>query len=188
MEDNCIDSKIEKIGARRYVNAKEDWLIISEQISYLPNNYSTNWLRDYLAYHKGHGLLISDLSLVLYHDKKPCGIWPLNYVSGVDNPLRIVGESIVPPLFIPGLTVRVIKSMTKSCFNFIDEVLAGAEGKYWESTESFNNGIGISEWQHQSLSRGATSHFSHEVFVDLSLDMMEIKKSFRKRYKSLINS
>ena len=58
----------------------------------------------------------------------------------------------------------------------------------WESSESFNQSLGMSDWHIESMRRDATCQISHELYLDLRQDMVEIKKNIRKSYKSLITS
>jgi len=188
MKNNFIGEGVDQLGARKFCDAKDDWVSVSKRIPYLPNVYSVSWIRDYQAYHQGCGQSLSDLSLVLYHDNAPCGIWPLTIVSKVNNPLRMVADKIAPPLLVSDLNPRTIKSINKSCISFIENMVLSSGGNYWESAESFTDRSGISEWQNQALLTGAKSTLSYELYIDLSLNLDRLRQYFRKSYKSLINS
>jgi FemAB family protein len=77
--------------------------------------------------------------------------------------------------------------MNKLCFLFAKKIAIDNKQTRWKSAESFSGSLGLSEW-HWELSRnGAKTAIFHEGFIDLSLEMSEIKSRFRKSYKSLIN-
>ena len=58
----------------------------------------------------------------------------------------------------------------------------------WESAESFNDSIGLSEWHKESLESNAFCTLKYELYEDLRPSISDIKHNFRRSYKSLINS
>lgn len=164
------------------------WRQASDAAAYLPVAYSDAMIDYQLAYFRGAGQSIQDLSLVLFHDRRPCGIWPLSLREGTEEPIGSNGAPILPPLFVRGLPRKAEKALTKACLMFLDSALGLLGGRGWSSVESFRDRADISEWQDQALQRGAAARLQHDLYVDLSLPIAEIKASFRKSYKSLITS
>lgn len=190
MTDTAVDGLLAAAGikaSRRSENAAA-WRQASAAVPYLPVAYSESMIDYQLAYFRGAGQSIRDLSLALFHDRQPCGIWPLCLREGTDEPVGSNGASILPPLFVRGLPQKSEKALTKACLRFLGTALASLQGRRWSSVESFLDRPGISAWQDQALQQGATAQLRHDLFADLSPSFAEIKSSFRKSYKSLITS
>jgi len=161
------------------------------QLKFIPVAYSQAEIDFQLSYLLGNGECCQDISLILYHDNRPCGVWPLCYKSDKSrsmlNSFFHYGQFMLPPLFVSGLPDKSKKSMTKKCLNLIDELCKSLRIKKLESVESFIGELGLSHWHNQSLSLGANASLNYELFIDLNLSLQNIKAKFRKSYKSLIN-
>ena len=74
-----IEQLLAKAGliALRRQDAVSEWRNVSAMVDYLPVAYSEAMIDYQLAYCRGIGWIVQDISLVLYHDNRPCGIWPL---------------------------------------------------------------------------------------------------------------
>ncbi len=158
---------------------------------YIPVTYSSASIDYQLAYQRGHGGQWWDISLILYHDSRPCGVWPLSFSVKTGNAsVTSHGFPVLPPLFVKGLADKSRKTLVKGCLNLLEELCRAGKIASWESAESFTgpSELGLSEWHHQSMRRGAKGLLRHELFVDLSLEIEAIKACFRKSYKALITS
>jgi FemAB family protein len=166
------------------------WDEILAKLDLIPVAYSQSEIDFQLAYLRGNGLCCQDISLILYHDNRPCGVWPLCYVTdegrSMLNSYFEYGQYILPPLFVVSLADKTKKAMTKKCLNLVDKLCKSLHIKSWKSAESFIGEQSLSDWYEQSLRKNVTASLKYEVFVDLSLDMVKIKAKFRKSYKSLI--
>lgn len=160
------------------------------RLSFVPVAYSQSELNYQLAYLRGGGVECQDISLILYHDSRPCGIWPLCYVfhngQAVLGSYADYGQLMLPPLFVSGLPDKTKKSITKKCLDFVEVMCRSLHIAQWKSAESYIGEMSLSDWYEQALQRGALASLRHELFVDLTLDMANIKAKFRKSYKSLI--
>jgi len=170
---------------------RAQWDATLEQMPYIPVTY-TNARIDYqLAYQQGHGGDWWDLSLVLIHDLRPCGVWPLTFSIKDGTPaMTSYGGPVLPPLFVDGLLEKTRKTLVKGCLDLIESLCrAGGVLKY-ESGESFQGAsrAGVSDWHDQSMRLGACALLRHEMFVDLSMSLQDLKSRFRKSYKSLVTS
>lgn len=192
MIDEILSSGLVAVGIRsdfRQANSA-GWDETLARLNFAPVAYSQTELDYQLAYQRGGGAECKDISLILYHDNRPCGIWPLCYAlhngqAAFSNYLNS-GQLILPPLFVAGLADKTKKSMTKKCLDLVEVMCKNLQIEKWQSDESYIEELGLSDWYEQSLQRGASASLGHEIFVDLLPDMANIKAKFRKSYKSLI--
>lgn len=164
------------------------WRAVSGRVNYLPVTYSEASIDYEIAYWRGKGLGAFDVSLVLFHDNRPFGIWPLSITSGDEAALGSSGSALLPPIFDRHLAQKSIKHLTGGCLDMADEFCRANSISDWKSRESFSGEIGLSQWHEQSLQRGAIATLGHDMFVDVSPDMAAIKSALRKSYKALITS
>lgn len=166
------------------------WGEVAGRLAYLPVDYSPAMIDYQLAYWSGNGLPTHDISLVLMHDNRPCGIWPLSVTGDPEGNWRIgsSGGPVMPPLFVSGLARKSTKSVTARCLVFLDNIAAQIGQDSIEIVEAYVGGAGLSEWHDCLMQSGGRAELRHDLFLDLSLSMAEIKSTFRKSYKALITS
>lgn len=166
------------------------WCEVAGRLGYLPVDYSSAMIDYQLAYWSGNGLPTLDISLVLMHDSRPCGIWPLSATCGSEGNWRIgsSGGPVMPPLFVSGLARKSIKSVTLGCLAFLDSICTQTGQASIEIVEAYVGAEGLSEWHDRLMQSGARAELRHDLFLDLSPSMAEIKSTFRKSYKALITS
>lgn len=143
------------------------------------------------AYMKSSGENVADISMVLIHAQKPCAIWPLTLAMNECGKLGSQGSPLLPPLFINSLSAKTIKKITTNALRFVVNVQQLLSQELIESREYISPhalNTGISEWHQQWMSIGATVSVKHDLFIDLTLSMDEIRSSFRKSYRPLISS
>ena len=173
----------------RSVN-EASWREVAGRVRYLPVDYSSAMIDYQLAYWSGNGLPTLDISLVLMHDGRPCGIWPLSASCGLEGKWRLgsSGGPVVPPLFATGLARKSIKSMTAGCLAFLERIGRQTAQASMEIVEAYVGSDGLSEWHGLLMQNGARAELRHDLFLDLSPSMADIKSTFRKSYKALITS
>ncbi len=166
------------------------WRDVAGRLPYLPVDYSLAMIDYQLAYWSGNGLPTLDISLVLMHDNRPCGIWPLSVTCDPEGSWRIgsSGGPVMPPLFVSDLALKSNKSVTVGCLVFLDNIAAQFGQASIEIVEAYAGGDGLSEWHDRLMQSGGRAELRHDLFLDLSLSMAEIKSTFRKSYKALITS
>jgi FemAB family protein len=167
------------------------WDETLEALTHIPVSYSHAGIDYQLAYQRGNGGDWWDISIILHHDMRPCGVWPLSFsIKGSDVEITSQGLPVVPPLFVKELTNKARKNLVKGCLNLLREFCRACEVSKCEFAESFSgqSELGLSEWHIQCMSAGASINLRHELFVDLSLELAEIKARFRRSYKSLVVS
>lgn len=167
-----------------------EWEGTAARAAYLPVDYSSAMMDYQLCYWNGNAKPTSDLSLVLHHDNRPCALWPLSVSHGEEGELRIgsSGGALRPPLFIAELAAKTVKSMTTKSLAALNRFCLDNGISGWESAESFIDASGLSDWHDKAMQQGGTATLRHELFIDLTRSMAEIKAGFRKSYKALITS
>jgi FemAB family protein len=175
--------------------AREDnhlaWDQTLEALAHIPVAYSSAAIDYQLAYHRGHGGDWWDISLILHHDRRPCGVWPLSFsVKECVGSISSHGLPVLPPLFVKGFPNKSRKKLVKACLDLLKQLCDACEVSKCECAESFagQSELGLSEWHSQSMSAGSRVNLRHELFVDLSLELTDIKACIRRSYKSLIIS
>ena len=167
----------------------EAWEVLSGQFPYLPVAYSNSSIDYQWAYQRGHGGNWQDLSIVVHWDNHPIGIWPLSFsIKEGRGLLSSHGLPVHPPLLVAGCAASVRKRVTNICLQIADEIAISAGISSWESVEPFTDSYGLGNWHKASMASGATCKITHDLFIHLALSMEEIKRGFRKSYKSLVTS
>lgn len=177
------------VGSSLRSLSQEGWDETCLRLNYFPVAYSSSMIDYQLEYFKGQGCATVDVSLLLRSNDQPCGIWPLSIrlEKNGDCCIGSNGSAILPPLFVSSAPLKTMKSITSACFETIDTICRNFGQVKFESLDSFVDSISLSEWHHQLMSKGATVTVSHDLFVDLTPSIEEIKSRFRRRYKSLIS-
>lgn len=177
------------LSVSRRIDRKDLWEETFGRLSYKPVVYSNSSLDYQFAYQSGHGGDWQDISLVLYWDNKPVALWPLSYsFKDGQSKLTSQGLPVFPPVFVADCPAISRKRIIKSCLDLANAISAEAEMGSWVSGESFDESLGMSDWHIESMMRDASCQLRHELYLDLRPDLAEIKRNFRKSYKSLIVS
>ena len=167
------------------------WEQVWKGLAYQPVSCSGSMIEYQLGYLEGAGWSVEDASLVLLHDRRPCGIWPLTLGGAGEARISSNGGAVVKPLFLPGLSPRTVKRLITSCLEFIRataETLGQDNLECLDAEPPHMSSHGISEWHHQWLLAGMEASVGYDLYTDLSLDEAEIRSAFRKSYRPLISS
>ena len=171
---------------------KEDWNIIVERANNVPIAYAWHFVDYNSVYFQSFSESSMDISLILYHDNKPCAVWPLVFDASNKEPLKTVnnqyGGIVVPPLFVSNFRKKSQRKVIKSCFKFLNNVLAESFGECWRTNEVSTNGY-VSQWHQIVLENGGVlDKVNYEMYVDLSLSIDEIRSCIRKSFRPLVSS
>ena len=129
------------------------------------------------------------MSLIILVNSKPTALWPISVALKEGQAiLGSHGLPVLPPLFIAGCQPAYHKRITKSCLSLAEAIAKTHGHEFWESAESFGDLIGLSDWHTEAMTCGAICTIQHELFLDLRPEMVEIKRNFRKSYRSLITA
>ncbi len=167
------------------------WDDVLRSLDFIPVSYSNLLIDYYLSYQRGLGGEWLDISLILHHNNKTCGVWPLSLSLKHDEFLiSSHGVPIIPPLLTNDLASKFKKKIIKNCQMLLVKICQLKNILSWESSETFSGDrrLGFSQWHLQAMAQGAKTELQHNMYVDLSLEMSHIKSYFRKSYKSLISS
>ncbi len=177
------------ILAKFRIEHKDLWDSCFELIPYVPVLYTNSSIDYQMAYQQGIGGDWQDCSLILFWDLKPAAIWPLS-ISTKDSKTEVTthGFPILPPLFTQGLSIKTVKTLSRQCLLVVETLSRQAAQDSWRSSQSFRNLLGLSEWHTIAMACGAIPTLQHELYLDLSPEMTNIKSGIRDSFRSLITA
>lgn len=188
---DTLTTLLDAAGLRAVLRAAEPglWTETSLRLPYLPVSFSAAMIDYQLAYWSGNGVPIEDLSLILLHDNRPCGLWPLSVSRLAEEPfLGASGLVLSPPLFVAHLPARSVKTLSAQCLEVARQLAKTLQLSCWQSGESFTDQKGLGEWHDRALRQGGRASLQHELYADLAPDLAAIKSTFRKSFKALVTS
>ena len=142
----------------------------------------------FIEYEQGNGRRCDDYSLVVLVNEKPVAIWPLS-IKTCDQYrfLASPGGPVSCPLFLSTTSDKLKEKIAKSCYKIcLDFAKILGQEEFTSVCFDFNSSA-LSTWQIYAMQLGASCSIKHEALIDLSLPIENIRSSFRKSYKSLIN-
>ena len=165
------------------------WDEVLQELPFIPVYY-TNASIDYqLEYQQGQGGEWHDISLIIANEGVPIALWPLSYsMSNGLSQLTSHGLGVLPPIFMEECSFRSRKKITIQCLEFANRLAEKLLVGPWSSVEYCNDEIGLSPWHLASMKRGGLCRMQHALYVDLRMNMVDIKSRFRERYRSLITA
>jgi FemAB family protein len=177
------------LNASSMTEHPDDWDRVLIETNYAPVSYTLDMVLYQLSYVNHQITKTIDLSMVIYHENRPVAVWPLHLLRLKSSlELRSNEGHVLPPLFISGLGERIFKVLMARIFELIWKLCKEFNIQTYHGAESFCGHYGASPWHCQLMQYGAQVKISHELYVDLSQGISEIKANFRKSYKSLLNS
>lgn len=171
---------------------KEDWNRVIKQSKFVPTVYAWDFLNYNSAYFQSFSESSSDISLIIYHDKIPCAVWPIAFDPSDKEPLKTVnklyGGIVVPPIFIDNFQKKSQRVIVKSCIRFLNNMLKLSHGDCWRTNELSIEGS-MGQWHQIALEMGAIlDRVNYDMYMDLSMSINEIRSSIRKSFRPLISS
>lgn len=161
------------------------WQKICQSSAYVTMGYLNNTIDYHLSYLSSVCDAVIDLSIIIYQDNQAVALWPLNlnYQNGQWQ-LLSNSAAIVPPLTIDTLTNKQVKRLYLQCVNFLQA--CGQQLSILPITSSFNP-INNALWVKSLTPFICNASYQQLLFIDLTKPLSEIKNSFRKSYKPLVN-
>lgn len=161
-------------------------------VSEVPTHYLEHLVRYQSVVFKSASETLIEISLVLYNDKRVCGVWPLFFDFNKKEPIKSINDQyggiVVPPLFIENFPKKSERRIIKACIRFLDSLLIKSQGDIWRSSE-LGAKVNVSQWHQLCLENGAVlDKVSYELYVDLSLSINQIRSFIRKSYRPLVSS
>jgi FemAB family protein len=169
----------------------EGWEQVWHSLPYQSVAYSISMIDYQRSYFRDAGWILDDASLVLRTDGRPCAIWPLTLGGPNGSPqITSAGAAVMAPVFTPGLSPRVVKKICTRAIAFL-RLLCAKQGLADPVLEQGPSpGLvteGASEWHQQLLVAGANVMLRHDLYADLGPSLLDIRASFRKSFRPLIN-
>ena len=142
----------------------------------------------HIEYEKSNKRHLEDISVILLMNGQAVALWPLFVcVNSGRSQLTSPGGLISSPFFLRNISHSLQTKISKSCYKVCIE-LASYLGHEEIFSRSFDPASPcLSPWHLYALQLGASCSVRHEALVDLNQPIQDIKASFRKSYKSLIN-
>ncbi len=166
-----------------------DWDNVLKAVEFVPVAYTQSWIDYQIEYTKCNNVFVYDLSMIIKYNNNSCAIWPIQIVADNDKPIQSNGNLILPPLFVKGITKRVQKKIINNCIKCLNELVIKLKGKYWESGETYKIKPYLSIWYKKSMDIGGIGFVKHDLYIELEGKTIDnIKSTFRKSYRPLINS
>ena len=180
------------LNAEFRADSKHKWA----DVIYQAENVSVFYMEHYVNYQTAVFNYLSDsskdISLILLHDKRPCGVWPLMFDVNDKEPIKSInnqyGGVVIPPQFIRNFPKKSQRKVIKKCINFLNKLIIACNKNCWRTNELSLNGD-MGQWNQILLEMGAKlDKVNYEMFVDLSLPLKEIRSSIRKSFRPLVSS
>ncbi len=178
-----------KVEARPRLEMRAAWEEIGDRLAYWPVDYSQAMIDYQLAYFGSGGRQAEDVSVILFHDNRPTGLWPLMVITEADGSRRIGsnGGPALPPLFAREIAAKTVKSLTTACVETLASVWQRLDQHERDCIDGFVASMGLGDWHGQWMLRSARISVQHDLFVDLQRPLAEIRTNFRKSFKPLIS-
>ena len=174
----------------RYTN-HEIWNEGFAELDYQPVEYTSAMLDYQNIYLSDSESKVADLSIIILSGGKVCGLWALTAVKTKDQPkLTSSGQPILAPLFLDSTTRKLKKRFCSNAINFLTTI---SEIGFQDSLITHQGPVGINretvltDWYRQGMEHEANVSVRHEMYIDLSLSLDEIRSHYRKSYKPFIN-
>ena len=165
-----------------------DWDQVLAHCAYVPVAYTRANLRYQHLYQQCHSEQTVELSQLVYWDGHPVAVWPLA-LACVDGEVELssFGQPVLAPLFDARLPSRSGKQIVAACMQLATAMALRFGLPGWRSQHGFTARAGLPEWHLQAMAQGARAHVGHELMLDLSPPLEDIRRSLRKSYRPLIS-
>ena len=180
------------LNAQFRIEAKNSWNDVIKRGQNVPFFYMEKEVDYQTVYFNYLSESSLDISLILYHDNSPCGVWPLVFDIEDKEPIKSInnqyGGVVLPPLFVKNFQKKSQRKIVKSCIEFLNKLLDVSDGECWRTNEASLDG-NVSQWYQIALEKGAElDKVNYEMHLDLTMSIEQIRKFIRKSYRPLISS
>lgn len=176
------------MSTRALTDSAADWDQVLVASDHVPVAYTRANVRYQHLYQQDHKDEVLDLSQVIYWDRRPVAVWPLT-LDRVGGQLQLgsFGQPVLPPLFDAAFSHRSSKQVVAACQGLAGTLARLAGLAAWHSRHGFVGRLGLPEWHVQAMDQGACVQVDHELLLDLSPPLEEIRLGLRKSYRHLIS-
>jgi len=175
------------LEVRLAVLAQKDYGQVLAEAAYAPVAYTRAMVDYQMAYMSSPENIFDNLTILLYRNTRAVGIWPL--CARCENGVWEIGSNegpVLPPLLVDDLSEKTEKEILRACLRLIELICRARGISSWEGVQSIRTD-GTDFWHRQIMERGAKVNVTHELYVDLSMDLAKIKASMRKSFRSLVS-
>ncbi len=188
-----VDEFLDRVELDATLRQRDEaaWDMAWRALPYQPVSHAASMLDYQHEYMRGAGWEIADLSLVLRVDGRPCGVWPLSLGGPPGAPrLSSAGAPVLAPIFVRDLSPRTVKKICNRALELVRLLCAShtlPDPLLEQGALPGAHMAGASEWHQQLMAAGAVPIVRHDLFADLRPPLADIRASFRKSYRPLIN-
>ena len=174
----------------------DEWNRVLEQVSYIPIEYTCASLEYQHEYMWCFVEDLIDISVILYHNGKPIGLWPLSLRKQAGQYAFATNEGpVLPPIYIQGISEKVIRKYDEACLDAMHSfyMLSGKAiniSPMWEGKQTFlptANRPQSMIWYRKCMEKSATANVCNDLYVNLSLNEASIHQKMRKSFRSLVH-
>ena len=193
---DIIDKFFKKLSTNgiEFIPRKSNHKIWNEEfakLDYQPIEYSADMIdyqNAYLAHNESNTY---DLSIIILSGGKICGLWLLTALESKEC-LRLTssGQPVLAPLFLDSTTRKQRKKICSNAMNCLINISdMGFQGPLvtCQGPIGINCDTVLTDWYRQGMEHNANVSVRHEMYIDLSLTLDEIRSYYRKSYKPFIN-
>jgi FemAB family protein len=175
------------LAVRPLAEAEADWRDVLRAGAPHTTEYLPSLMRYFIAYNREANPGSLDVSVVAYHDERPCAIWPLTIRSMADG-FRCGSNMgpVLPPAFRPDLPAGLAKRLTRASFALLEDLCRVCGQSRWQG-RALLDASGASEWYRRIMEAGAVVSVKHDLWCDVSQPMESLWSNIRKSYRPLIN-
>ena len=161
---------------------------ILDGVEYVPFHYLQSWKNFESAHLANSESFTTNMLIVFVENGETKACWRLD-LSQIGGRLRLgtKATSVLAPIFSQKCTLKYKKKITKSCIDIAQVISEKNTVEVWYSADCGPTATGVSSWHTLLRKQGKDFEVKYDMYVDLGLEMSEIKASFRSSYKSLVN-
>jgi FemAB family protein len=176
-----------KVVAHLLVDKEYDDSIF-DSVDYIPFHYSKLWKNFDQANLVFHANQVSNILFVFTENDEPKSFWrfDISLIAGRVQ-LGTTATSVLLPIFASNCNSKFIKKINKLCIDIVQAIAEEYSLGEYRSMDYGPESKAITSWHSQLRHRGANCEVNYDMYVNLGLEMAEIRQSFRSRYKSLVN-
>jgi FemAB family protein len=189
----AVDQLLDRVGLDATLRRSDAaaWETAWAALPYQPVGYAASMLDYQHAYVRGAGWQVEDLSLILRLDSQPCGLWPLSLGGPPGAPrLSSAGAPVLAPVFARDLSPRSVKKICSRALALLRALCmshALPSPALEQGAQPCANMGGATEWHQQLMGAGAAPSVRHDLFADLRPSLADIRTTYRKSFRPLIN-
>ena len=169
---------------RKYTEASPQWRQVLALAS-LDNCISDIESIDYYIEYFKDKSNFESLSSVVFQNSQPIAVFILEIANeGKNKVVTSNGGNITSPIYLKDLSKKMIKKINESLHSAISEFRKESFEYCFEYELNEN---GCSDWYLNLVTKYSVKEIVHNLYVDLSFPLEDIKRNFRKSFRPLVN-